>query len=649
MWTDARRTTEGPRRSRTAGLRRAGRRSGRTTALLCGATLVLGLGLPAVPAAAVVPAALPAAAAPIAAAVGDVANDGEGQTFDTPLGRFDAGLIVTDEVFFAGADLSAAQVQSFLESKVPECTATTGPTCLKDYRVTTTTRPADAYCATYKGATNERASTIIAKVSKACRVSAKTLLVLLQKEQGLVTAKAPKESSYQKATGYACPDSAPCNEKYFGLQNQLYSAASRYQQYATQPKFNWFPVGESTEILYNPNRSCGTRTVTIANKATAGLYYYTPYTPNAAAMANLSGTGDACSSYGNRNFWRLFTQWFGSTTIGVTGPVQTAWLRTGGVDGSFGVQRSDARCSAGSPRYCAQAFAGGTIASAGSTGFTMAPGALQDRWVKDGAESSALGWPRAAQRCGAGGVCTQKFTGGYAATSPKTGTRAVLGRLSTAWAKAGGRNGSLGLPRAEQRCTSSGTSCTQKFQGGYATTHPTYGTRTVTGDFSSRWVRTGGRNGSLGWPTTSRYCSKVKGGATACGQRFAKGAITSHTRYGVQHVNGRIGAEWLARAKAGRSVGYAKAPTSCSKRKGVNTCRQEFSSATLVSRTGKDTVAVTGANRTLFLKNEKKLGLPTSDRTCSGTGKKKVCTQSFAKGKIVKKGSGRSKVVLARR
>ncbi len=641
MWTDARRTTV-----------RAGRparhRGGRAAALVSAATLVVGVGVPVVEAAPA--AAVPVAAAPVAAAPVAAANDGDGQTFDTALGRFDAGRIITDEVFFAGADLSAAQVQTFLEGKVPDCTATTGPACLKDFRLTTASVKANDYCRAYKGAKNERASTVIAKVAAACGVSAKSLLVLLQKEQGLVTAKAPTQRQYDAATGFACPDNGGCNPENAGFFNQVYGAGRQYQRYAKETGiYNWRPAGETHEILYHPNRSCGTRTVTIANKATAGLYYYTPYTPNAAAMANLSGTGDECSSYGNRNFWRLFTQWFGSTTVSVTGPVQAAWLRAGGVDGGFGRQQSAVRCSTGSPRYCVQTFAGGTVASSGSSGFTMPGSALRTRWVAGGSEKGALGWPKAAQRCGAGGVCTQKFTGGYAATSPKTGTRAVLGRLSTAWVKAGGRNGALGLPRAEQRCTRSGKSCTQKFQGGYATTHPTYGTRTVTGDFSSRWVRTGGRNGSLGWPTTSRYCSKVKGGATACGQRFAKGAITSHTRFGVQHVNGRIGAEWLARAKAGRSVGYAKAPTSCSKRKGVNTCRQEFAKATLVSRTGKRTVAVTGINRTLFLKSEKKLGLPTSDRTCSGKGKKKVCTQSFAKGKIVKKGSGRTKVVLARR
>ena len=56
--------------------------------------------------------------------------------------------------------------------------------------------------------------------------------------------------------------------------------------------------------------------VFLANRATAGLYNYTPYQPNTAAMANLYGTGDACSAYGNRNFWRMFSDWFGNPQAG---------------------------------------------------------------------------------------------------------------------------------------------------------------------------------------------------------------------------------------------------------------------------------------------------------------------------------------------
>jgi len=57
---------------------------------------------------------------------------------------------------------------------------------------------------------------------------------------------------------------------------------------------------------------CGTKTFPLKSQATAALYYYTPYTPNDAALSNLYGSGDTCSAYGNRNFWRYYWDWFGS-------------------------------------------------------------------------------------------------------------------------------------------------------------------------------------------------------------------------------------------------------------------------------------------------------------------------------------------------
>lgn len=239
---------------------------------------------------------------------------------------FDPGYIVSDEKFFDETSMTAGQIQSFLVQQVPTCETwrTSGPndpiTCLKDYRQTTQTIAADAYCTdTYLGATNELASTIIYKVAQACDVSPQTLLVTLQKEQGLVTHTWPSQYRYAKAMGYGCPDTAPCDTQYFGFQNQVWRAARQFQRYAALPNSYNFRAGYSNIIGYNPNVACGAGSVLIKNQATAGLYNYTPYQPNAAAMSNLYGLGDSCSSYGNRNFWRYWTDWFGSPTAPTSG------------------------------------------------------------------------------------------------------------------------------------------------------------------------------------------------------------------------------------------------------------------------------------------------------------------------------------------
>lgn len=231
---------------------------------------------------------------------------------------WDPGYIVSDQQFYDGNAMSAAEIQSFLNAKVPVCDtnhpASDSPfTCLKDYRLNTVTRPADAYCSgTYVGAQNELASTIISKVSRACNINPKVLLVTLQKEQGLVTNTWPSQYRYDKALGYACPDSGTgCNPASAGFQTQIWSAARQLQRYRLEPTRYGHLAGITNLVRFHPNAACGTSPVLIKNAATAGLYNYTPYQPNQAALNAGYGTGNSCSSYGNRNFWRYWSDWFG--------------------------------------------------------------------------------------------------------------------------------------------------------------------------------------------------------------------------------------------------------------------------------------------------------------------------------------------------
>lgn len=235
------------------------------------------------------------------------------------LTKFDPGNIITDAVLYAAGRMNAKQVQEFLDSRNPKCLpGADGTPCLKDFRANTVTKKADDRCpGGYKGARKERASTIIAKVAQGCGINPQVLLVILQKEQGLVNGSAAGlyVNRYMAATGYACPDSSGCNPKYRGFFNQVYMAAWRLKDYALNPKaFNRWGGG-TFEIPYSPKPECGTAPVTMKNQATASLYNYTPYQPNAAALAAGYAKGDECSAYGNRNFYNYFTDWFGSTQV----------------------------------------------------------------------------------------------------------------------------------------------------------------------------------------------------------------------------------------------------------------------------------------------------------------------------------------------
>jgi hypothetical protein len=252
-------------------------------------------------------------------AVAVVTADG-GETPVQPaadISRFDPGNIISDAVFFDGDAMNAAQIQSFIANKGASCTVgSDGTPCLKNYRQNTTARAADPYCAGYTPGAAETAGLIIAKVALSCGVSPRVLLVTLQKEQSLVANAGGTRlyaERYQKAMGFACPDTAACNTAYYGFQNQVYSAARQFKRYAARPDQFGYRAGRTHNVLYNPDSTCGTSPVTIRNQATAGLYIYTPYQPNGAALAAGYGLGDRCSAYGNRNFWLYFTDWFGST------------------------------------------------------------------------------------------------------------------------------------------------------------------------------------------------------------------------------------------------------------------------------------------------------------------------------------------------
>jgi len=256
---------------------------------------------------------------------------------------FQAGRIIDDSKFFSGPTMSVNDIQTFLNAKVPSCdnngtqiysgsqtraqygTSRGYPppyTCLKEYRDNTVSKPAETGLCNGYGAANQSAAEIIFNVSVSCNINPQVLIVLLQKEQSLVTDDWPWSIQYRSATGYGCPDTAACDSQYYGLFNQIYNAARQFKRYAKHPTEYSYQSGRNNFIKWHPDfwngsaweDRCGGSTVYIQNQATAGLYNYTPYQPNATALSNIyGGQDDGCSSYGNRNFWRIFHDWFGST------------------------------------------------------------------------------------------------------------------------------------------------------------------------------------------------------------------------------------------------------------------------------------------------------------------------------------------------
>ncbi|MEK7603250.1 MAG: hypothetical protein AAB459_03335 [Patescibacteria group bacterium] len=243
---------------------------------------------------------------------------------------FNANRIIDDAIFFYGNRMNSTDVQSFLNAKVPTCdvngiqpyagttravygTSQGYPppyTCLKNFIQTIDNMPADAYCSAVSGGTRSAAD-IITAVGQACGVNPQVILITLQKEQSLITDAWPWSVQYEKATGYACPDTAPCDPTYAGFFHQIYYGARQFKRYILLPNLFNYAIGRSSYVGYNPNSACGGTNLTPNTQATAALYNYTPYQPNAATLAAPEGAEVNCGAYGNLNFWRKFNDWFG--------------------------------------------------------------------------------------------------------------------------------------------------------------------------------------------------------------------------------------------------------------------------------------------------------------------------------------------------
>lgn len=224
---------------------------------------------------------------------------------------FNAGNIISDTEMRDYGSMSEGDIQNFLKSK-NSCNDTR--TYIADWypQVYYHIENGHFVCMADESFNGKSAASIIYHAAQDYRINPKVLIVLLQKEQGLVTDTFPHNLQYRSATGYGCPDNSICDAKYYGFENQVRNAAALFDDVMNGGWTN-YPVGWRW-IYYYPNANCGGTNVYIENRATSALYRYTPYQPNQAAKNADYGTGDGCSTYGNRNFFLYYNDWFGMST-----------------------------------------------------------------------------------------------------------------------------------------------------------------------------------------------------------------------------------------------------------------------------------------------------------------------------------------------
>ncbi len=226
------------------------------------------------------------------------------------LANFDPGYIISDYQMGNYNSLTEVEIQAFLTAKNP-C----GNTNQANYELLKERYPSISWhfenghfiCLSQELfgdgeviGEGETAAHIIWQAAQDYQINPQVIIVLLQKEQGLITDDFPNSRQYRSATGYGCPDTAACSTKYYGFKNQVRNAAAMFRTVLNGGWTN-YPLGNNY-IQYNPNADCGGSIVNVRNLATSALYRYTPYQPNEGALA--AGYGTAyCGSYGNRNFY----------------------------------------------------------------------------------------------------------------------------------------------------------------------------------------------------------------------------------------------------------------------------------------------------------------------------------------------------------
>jgi len=255
---------------------------------------------------------------------------------------FDPGRIIDDGIFYNKDSMSLNDIQAFLNAHVPTCdTWGTQPSgygnltdaqyaqqvmgwpgppyvCLNNYYENPSTGQTSFEMGGGAFSGGLSAAQIIYNAAQQYSINPKVLLVTIRKESlNLFSDSWPMKSQYAYAMGYACPDSGPnnsanCNANYAGFYNQVTKSAWQLRYYYDHMgSYNYAP-GRYNTIQYSTDPSCGTANIYIKNYATASLYIYTPYTPNQASLNAYPGTAP-CGSYGNRNFWYIWQEWFGTT------------------------------------------------------------------------------------------------------------------------------------------------------------------------------------------------------------------------------------------------------------------------------------------------------------------------------------------------
>ena len=441
---------------------------------------------------------------------------------------FKAGRIIDDGVFYNPSTMTTAQIQAFMDKTLPSCdmwgTAKIGygyyikgkavdpNTTRKEYARRMREEAGDKryhappYVCINKYYENPQthvsnfdtngevkagmisAAQIIHDASVEYNVNPQVLLVMLKKESYAWGDDWPTKNEFNTVMGYACPDHAACDTKYYGFYNQVNMAAWQLNYYKEHIySYNYRPYA-TNKIYYSPDYSCGTKSVYIENIATASLYIYTPYTPNDAALRNYPGTS-TCGSYGNRNFFMYFSEWFGSTTIADEyKKIDEAFERLGGEE-KFGAKVGGYKANKNTGIYWQQ-YENGYILGNNQYGYHESSGPIREVWQKFGFEGGKLGFPVDEIKTNTNtGITYQQYQNGYIVGKDELGYFESTGDIREYWRNNGFESGKLGFPISNINTESKTKGEYQIYENGVVIGTQKTGYFIISKDYLDKWLK----------------------------------------------------------------------------------------------------------------------------------------------------------------
>lgn len=510
------------------------------------------------------------------------------------MASFKAGNIISNTVFTNNNTMTANDIQNFLNSK---------NSCLKDrtwpglYDINGNGLIEDKGAEWYGVWGTMTSAQIIKAAADIYRINPQVILVLLQKESSIITGNC---NYINTAMGAACPDYGVCDDSKKGFVAQIDYGVSYLRGYMNG-KTN-YPVGTNF-ILYHPYNTahCGGSYVYVENLATGALYTYTPYQPNQAALSAGYGLGDSCSSYGNRNFFAYFTDWFGSTQgYTLIGAIGEHYYKSGGDLGSPTGNEICTLVNGG----CYQTFEKGSIYWTEATGAWSVIGGIKDYWATTRYENGYLGYPTSNEHCTTSG-CYQAYQNGRIYWQEHNGAHDIHGGIGDRYKAVGYATGHYGYPLTNEICGLKDKGCYQVFERGNLYWIEETGAWDMKGAIKDRWYAVGFEYGYLGYPigtevsdnggvyqkfqngtvywsssvgawdmgqtiynrwksvkswlgnpTSRTYCGLIAGG---CYQVYQNGSMYWTKNYGSWEVLGGIKSYWISLGSEWGTAGY---PTS---------------------------------------------------------------------------------------